>query len=109
MTWENLSVFQGATFSYEFRVTGSSGDYTSVSGYTGSAVIRENYGSTGTLGSFSVTCSDSPTGTVQLSLSASAAAALPATQGRYDVELGLATGVLRVLSGTVNVYPETNP
>lgn len=109
MTWQDLSIYKGATFSHEFRVTGANGDYTSVSGYTGIGVIRENYGATGTLGSFSVTCSDSPTGTVQLSLSASGTAALLATQGRYDIELSLATGVLRALSGTVNIYPETNP
>lgn len=98
---------QGSSFSLIINVTGSDGNPTNISGYTGSAPIAHKYGDTGVLGYFNLNITNSISGQITMSLNYSETAALPVTQAVYELELENPQGERsKYLYGYLNINPQ---
>jgi len=101
-----LDLFQGLPFSEDLILRGCDGTYLNLSGASGYAPIRSAYGTTGILGQFDVTVTSAVSGRINLYMSNSGTQSLPATQGRYSVEMALSGASLGgFLNGKINIYP----
>ena len=103
----NRDMDQGSNFSFSYVVKGTDGlPMNSASGYTAYAQMRKFYTSSSAVSlTTSITGS---TGNINVSLGATASAAVKAGVWFYDVELHSSgsTNVQRVVQGMINVYPE---
>jgi len=113
---QGITVYQGDTFDFFFRVRNRvydvatsayiAGTYVDLTGWTGKAQIRANADAAVVLAEFSVTISNQITtpGGVLLVLTPALTAALPATGGFWDVELTNAVAEVRTfIAGAVTV------
>ena len=105
----NLRIDQGATFTTDVTVIGSSGDVFDSTGYTAIAKLAKGYSSTSTRTSFTTTINSDPTtGIITLLLSADQTNALEApARYVYDIEI-LKTSdgtVTRVIEGIITISP----
>jgi hypothetical protein len=105
----NLRIDQGATFTTDVTVIGSSGDVFDLTGYSASAKLAKGYSSTRTRISFTTTiATDATTGVVTLKLTADQTNTLEApARYVYDVEIVKTSDstVTRVIEGIITVSP----
>ena len=105
----NLRIDQGATFTTDVTVIGSSGDVFDLTGYSASAKLAKGYSSTRTRISFTTTiATDATTGVVTLKLTADQTNTLEApARYVYDVEIVKSSDstVTRVIEGIITVSP----
>lgn len=106
----DITIEQGATYDTTFTWTNSAGSAVNLTGYTARLQIRESVDAASTL--VSLTSSSGITlggvaGTVQVTISATATAALTPGRAVYDLELVSGGGVVtRLLEGAVRITPE---
>lgn len=104
-TKANLTIDQGATFSTSVTLTDDEDNPVDLTNYTGAAQIRKHYTSS-TYTPFAVTLGGN-TGSIILSLSATASGNLVAGRYVYDCEVTANTGVVsRVVEGLITVNPQ---
>jgi|TARA_B110000444_G_scaffold11697_1_gene10033 hypothetical protein len=105
----NLRIDQGATFTTDVTVIGSTGDVFDLTGYSASAKLAQGYASTRTRISFTTTiATDATTGVVTLKLTADQTNTLEApARYVYDVEIVKTSDstVTRVIEGIITVSP----
>lgn len=102
----NYDMDQGSNFSFSISANGSDGAALSLSGCTASCQMRKHYSSTSyTTFTASIT---GATGNIDISLGATASAAVKPGVYFYDVELQSNNGatVQRLVQGMITVYPE---
>lgn len=97
----NLTIDQGATFSYSFTVLGSNLP-SSLSDYTGTASMKRSHLSTSTTGTFTVNVVGL---VVTLSMTAAQTATLLSGRHVYDVLLTKGSSAIRAAQGLVTVSP----
>lgn len=102
----SLRVEQGATFTLTALLADQYGQPFNLTGYSVASQIRHNY--TDAIPSASFTCSiDSPatSGSLTISLPASASMGLTSCVYKYDLEITSGSQVVRVFEGPVEVSP----
>jgi ketopantoate hydroxymethyltransferase len=107
-----MVIQQGATFQRTVTWKDENGALINLTGYTARLQIRETPDATATI----VSLTDSSglvlggsAGTIAITISATATAALTITRAVYDLELVTAGGIVtRLLEGTVSVTPEVS-
>jgi len=106
----DLTIQQGATFSFVATWKDSTGSPVNLTGYTAGMTLRTSYAATGTvlyLASGSGITLGGTAGTISVLASATATAALPApSTGVYDLELTIGATVYRLLEGGFTITPE---
>jgi hypothetical protein len=103
----NYDIDQGSNFSFSIRANDTNGNALNISsGYTANAQMRKHY-SSNTAITFATSVTGS-TGNINISLGATATAAIKAGTYFYDVELQSSNGTViqRLVQGMITVYPE---
>jgi hypothetical protein len=105
-TRANIIIDQGATFTSSITVTGSDGNPSDLSGYTGYAQMRKHHTSSQYV-DFNVTLGGA-SGTITLELTADQTANIAAGRYVYDVELhdDSSPYKVRIIEGLATVTPE---
>lgn len=107
----DITIEQGATFKLNLLWEDPAGDPIDVTGYTARMQVREKYTSTTTLLSLTSAAGDivlgDTAGTIDITASAVATAAIDEKRGVYDLELVSPGGeVTRLIRGCVTITPE---
>lgn len=107
----DITIEQGATFQMSLLWKDSAGDPVNVTGYTARMQVREKVTSTTTLLSLTSDAGDivlgGTAGTIDVTASATATAAIDEKRGVYDIELVSPGGIVtRLLKGCVTISPE---
>ena len=107
----DILIEKGATFQLSLTWKAPNGTPYDLTGYTARMQVRKAYSSTTTLLSLTSANSDivlgGVAGTIIVTATATATAAIDATRGVYDLELVAPSGVVtRVLKGDVEISPE---
>ena len=109
----DLTIEQGATFGATISVKNSDLSAFNLSGYTARGQVRNSYGASGVLLNMApviqtgVNNAALISGLIDIDLTATATAALPINEARYDIEIFNAGGdVTRVLKGKAIITPE---
>jgi hypothetical protein len=99
----NLTVEQGVDLDLQVSVQDSTGATFSLAGSSAAAQIRDDFNGA-LLATFAVVTATGTTGRMDLALSATTAAALPLSGGRYDLLLTTSAGdKVRLLNGQISV------
>lgn len=103
----DLRIEQGATYSPTFLVYTQDGNPFDLTSYTGSAQLRHNFADATPSASFTCSINDPATsGSITISLTASATAALTACNYHWDCEIASGSIVYRLFEGKAFVSPE---
>jgi hypothetical protein len=107
----DITIEQGATFQLSLLWEDSAGDPVNVTGYSARMQVREKYTSTTTLLSLTSVAGDivlgGAAGTIVVTASATATAAIDEKRGVYDLEMVSPSGtVTRLIRGCVTITPE---
>ena len=105
----DLSITQGSSFSIRLEIKDSEGDAENLTGYGVRGYLKNKYSDTTPLLDLSPTISDATGGQIDINVSASVTAALPITQGVFDVEkylLSDASVVSKIIVGKILINPE---
>jgi len=101
----NLTVDQGSTFNATIDVTDTSGNATSLTGYSVAGQVRKSYSSSTAI-DFVSSITNAANGTINISLSDTVTNNMKAGRYVYDVEILSAGGTkTRVLEGQLEVTP----
>lgn len=103
---EDIIIYQGTQYSGVFNALDDNSNPINISGISISAKIKNSYGDTGYLGTFSVVTGALNSGEFSLTLNSSGSSGLPITQGIYNVEGSLNGEVIKYFWGYVDVIPE---
>lgn len=108
MDIQDLSIYQGSTFSSEKALNDASGVTLNLSGCGISGYLKMRYGDTGRLAAFSITVNQATSGQVTLGLTSQVTASLPVALGFYDIEVynSGTQATYKPLGGKVSIYPE---
>lgn len=102
----NLTIDQGAVFSTVITITDANNNATTLSGYTGNAVLRKAYSSLNVAQTFTVSV-NAELGEVTLSLTANQTSNIVAGRYVYDVKLTDANGApYRIVEGIATINPK---
>jgi hypothetical protein len=105
----DLSITQGSSFSIRLEIRNNDGTAEDLTGYGVRGYLKNKYTDTTPLLDLSPVISDATGGQVDINVSASVTAALPITQGIYDIEkylLSDATVVSKIIVGKILINPE---
>lgn len=101
---------QGATFYRKITYKDSNGALVNLTGYSARMQVRQSYSSTSTLASLTSSGGDivlgGALGTIEITISATATAAMPATVAVYDLELVIGSTVQRLMQGAFQITAE---
>jgi hypothetical protein len=114
---DDITIYQGASFSYPFALEDNDGDPVSLSGATIRGKVKNDVDDTAAIVTFTGTVTSGADGEGEFSLTAAQTAAIvlpasaaktrPQTKYLYDVEVLFSDGyVLRILQGYCFVVPE---
>jgi hypothetical protein len=106
----DILINQGKSFTIGLTVKDDAGNPFDLSGYGIRSKIKETYGLTGVLAQFSGVVTLAASGQILLSMTPAETAALPVTEGVYDVECfnGDETDIFKALGGYVVIQPEVS-
>ena len=106
MEIQDLTLWQGDTWSIDVTVYGANGVVLDLTGYTLRAQLRKKYTDALPSATFTATASDPTTGIINLILSATDTAALTKGTYVYDVEIEKNSVVYKPVGGRIVVMPE---
>ena len=105
----DLSLTQGDTFSIRLDIRKPDGSADDLTGYGVRGYLKNKYSDTTPLLDLTPTVHDAAGGKIDITISSALTAALPVTEGVYDVEKYLindTTKVDKVLAGKIRINPE---
>jgi len=105
----DLSITQGSSFSIRLEIRDSAGVAINLTGYGVRGYLKNKYTDATPLLDLSPTISDAAGGQIDINVPADITAALPITQGIYDIEkylLSDATIVSKIIVGKILINPE---
>jgi len=105
----NLSMTQGSSFSIRLEIKDSEGVPENLIAYGVRGYLKNKYSDATPLLDLSPTISNPTGGQIDINVSASITAALPITEGVYDIEkylLSDTSDVTKVLKGKILINPE---
>tara|TARA_B100000214_G_C23503432_1_gene417235 strand:- start:166 stop:507 length:342 start_codon:yes stop_codon:yes gene_type:complete len=104
----NITLSAGTDFYHRFSVTGSGGNAFDLSNHLVSGIVRQTYGSTGTILDLAPVTGSPTSGYIDINLSGTNTTGLAATQGIYDIQvIDKATQASRIkmVEGYFNINP----
>jgi|APGre2960657373_1045057.scaffolds.fasta_scaffold07166_2 hypothetical protein len=105
--YQELFLEKGTDFTTSITLDDVNGNPYNLTNYTAKSQMRKSYYSSSATGEFVITINSPLTGIINMSLSSSNTANIPAGRYVYDVAIkNSANTVTRVLEGIVNVLPQ---
>ena len=105
----DLSITQGSSFSIRLEIRSSEGAAEDLTGYGVRGYVKNKYSDETPLLDLSPTISNAAGGQIDINILPSVTAALPVTEGIYDIEkylLSDSSEITKVLAGKMRINPE---